>query len=129
MTTDIFKVLDAGDKLSGFGFIAEGAGFANKIKLIILMGPKAEKFIGFNVLFSNETPGFGSKISEDFFNDQFIGAPAGKLELAKTGDSKVIDAQIVAITGATVSSDAVINIFNTYIDSIKKKLQEKGLVN
>ena len=38
------------------------------------------------------------------------------------------DTEIIAITGATVTSDAVVTIFNNYIEQIKTKLQEKGLL-
>jgi hypothetical protein len=34
----------------------------------------------------------------------------------------------VAISGATVSSEAVVKIFNTYTGEIKKQLQQKGLI-
>jgi major membrane immunogen (membrane-anchored lipoprotein) len=52
----------------------------------------------------------------------------GKLNLIKKGDNKKIDNEIVAISGATVSSTAVVNIFNNYLEQIKKQLTEKGLI-
>lgn len=121
--TDIYKALDANGETIGFAFIAVGPGFADKIKLVIAVGGRCEKFFGFKVLSSNETPGFGSKIVEDYFADQFIAAPADKFEISKTGDPGKIDSRIVAISGATVSSEAVVKIFNLYIDTIKEKLQ------
>ena len=139
-TTNIYKALKVlGDDGSGIGFafVAVGAGFADKIKLVIAIDGKCEKFFGFKVLSSNETPGFGSKIADDNpesdedFVDQFKGAPAQEVELIKTGKLEVIkkiDSQIVAISGATVSSDAVVKIFNTYTDKIREQLQQKGLI-
>ncbi len=120
--TDIYKAVDSESKTTGYAFIAEGSGFADKIKLVIALDAKAEKFLGFKVLSSNETPGFGSKISEAYFSNQFIGAPAAILELTKIGSPEKIDNQIVAISGATVSSQAVADIFNTYIDTVRDKL-------
>jgi len=131
--TDIYKGVDDVNNVTGFAFIASGAGFADKIKLVIAVDKTSEKFLGFKVLSSNETPGFGSKIAEDEaesdddFADQFKGAPAGKFELIKTGKAevrKVIDSQIVAISGATVSSEAVVKIFNTYFEQVKGKIKE-----
>ena len=136
-TTDIYKAIDENGKSIGFAFVAVGAGFADKIKLVIAVDGECEKFLGFKVLASNETPGFGSKIAIDTaesdidFVDQFKGAPTGKVELIKTGKVEVIkkiDDQIVAISGATVSSEAVVKIFNTYTGEIKKQLQQKGLI-
>jgi Na+-translocating ferredoxin:NAD+ oxidoreductase RnfG subunit len=79
------------------------------------------------VLASNETPGFGDKIKKDYLGRQFEGAPAGRLELVKTGDEGKIDSEIVAISGATVSSEAVVKTFNTYIGKVKEQLQAKGM--
>jgi len=126
--TDIYKALDSDKNIIAFAFVAEGPGFQDKIKLVIAVDRKCEKFFGFKVLSSNETPGFGSKIKESFFGEQFQGVPAGKMELVKTGEANTIDSEIVAITGATVSSEAVVKIFNKYTDKIKERLQTEGLI-
>ncbi len=125
--TDIYQALDDSGSSAGFAFVATGAGFADKIKLVIAVDAKCEKFLGFKVLSSNETPGFGDRIKEDYFGDQFKKAPAGELQLVKTGNPETIDSEIVAISGATVSSEAVVKIFNTYIDKVKEQLQAKEL--
>ncbi|MHC4617720.1 MAG: FMN-binding protein [Planctomycetota bacterium] len=127
LKTDIYQAVDRGGRTVGFAFIAVGSGFADKIKLVIAVDAKCEKLLGYKVLASNETPGFGDKIKEDYLGDQFKGAPAGTLELVKAGDDKKIDSEIVAISGATVSSEAVVKTFNTYIDKVKEQLQMKGL--
>jgi len=126
--TDIYKAVDSEGRSVGFAFIAVGSGFADKIKLVIAVDGRCEKFFGFKVLASNETPGFGDKIKEDYLGNQFKGVPAGELELVKTGDHERIDSEIVAISGATVSSQAVVDIFNVYIEKIREHLQTKGLV-
>jgi electron transport complex protein RnfG len=123
--TDIYKALGADDEILGFAFVASGAGFADKIKLVVAVNQNFENFFGFKVLASNETPGFGSKIKEEFFANQFEKAPAKKLILTKTGDDQQIDDQIVAISGATVSSEAVVKIINNFITQIKDKMQNK----
>lgn len=126
--TDIYKAVDSDNRITGFAFIASGSGFADKIKVIIAVDKNCEKFFGFDVLSSKETPGFGSRITDDFFRNQFKDAPAEKLHLVKTGDPEKIDNRIVAISGATVSSEAVVKIFNGYIANIKEQLQTKGLI-
>jgi electron transport complex protein RnfG len=123
--TDIYRARDAEGKTAGFAFVGVGSGFADKIKLVIAIDSKCEKLLGFDVLSSNETPGFGDKIKEKDFRNQFKGIGAGSLELIKAGKTK--DSEIVAISGATVSSESVVKIFNTYIDKIKEKIQEAGL--
>lgn len=127
--TDIYKALDKNDKIAGFAYITTGAGFADKIKLVIAVDQKCEKFFGFKVLSSNETPGFGDKIKKDYFADQFKKVPVGKMKLVRIGDDKKIDSQIVAITGATVSSEAVVKIVNDSVMQIKNLMQKEGFIN
>jgi electron transport complex protein RnfG len=126
---DVKKGASADGECVGWAFICEGSGFADKIKLVLTVDAAFEKLAGFGVLASNETPGFGDKIKGDFFRSQFQGAPAAQLELTKTGDDKKIDNEIVAISGATVSSEAVVKIVNNYIKQIKAQLQVKGLLS
>lgn len=127
--TDIYRASDSAGTTAGFAFVAEGAGFADKIKLVIAIDGGCNKFFGFKVLASRETPGFGSKIKEAFYGEQFRGAPAGDLICIKSGNAEIIDADIVAISGATVSSESVVKIFNTYIDDVKEELKAKELIN
>ena len=126
--TNIYKALDKQGDCAGFSFIAVGAGFADKIELVVATDARCEKLLGFNVLSSNETPGFGDKMKNDSFRNQFKDAPADKLSLVKIGDTGKIDNEIVAISGATVTSTAVINIFNKSVVSAKEQLQKKGLI-
>jgi electron transport complex protein RnfG len=126
--TDIKKAVDSEGDCIGWAFICEGSGFADKIKLVLTADASFEKLKGFGVLASNETPGFGDKIKNDYFRNQFIEAPAIQLILSKTGDAQKIDAEIIAISGATVSSEAVVTILNNYIQQVKTQLQEKGLI-
>lgn len=126
--TDIYKAIDAQGNCAGFIFIAAGAGFADKIELVIAVDANCGKFLGFQVLSANETPGFGDRIKDAGFSNQFKGAPAWGLALIKIGDTGKIDNEIVAISGATVTSTAVINIFNKSVVSVKEQLQQKGLI-
>jgi len=124
----IKKAVADDGKCVGWAFKCEGSGFADKIKLVLTVDAGFEKLKGFGVLASNETPGFGDQIKLPYYRKQFIGAPAEKLVLSKTGDPEKIDSEIVAISGATVSSEAVVHIVNTFLPQIKSQIQTKGLV-
>jgi electron transport complex protein RnfG len=126
--TDIYKALDKQGNCAGFAFVAAGTGFADKIELVVAVDARCEKLFGYNVLSSNETPGFGDRIKSAGFSNQFKGAPAERLSLIKIGDAGKIDNEIVAISGATVTSTAVINIFNKSVIGVKEQLQKKGLI-
>ncbi len=127
---EVKKGLDADGNLVGWAFICEGSGFADKIKLVVGVDAAFEKMAGFGVLSSNETPGFGDKITikDGFFQSQYKGAPVAELTLSKIGDADKIDSEIIAISGATVTSEAVVKIFNTFLLPIKENMKEAGLL-
>ncbi|MBA7632754.1 Na(+)-translocating ferredoxin:NAD(+) oxidoreductase complex subunit G [subsurface metagenome] len=116
------------DECVGWSFNAAGSGFADKIELVVAVDKDFQKLAGFDVLASNETPGFGDQIKYDYYRDQFKGAPAEELKLIASGNPKKIDSEIVAITGATVSSEAVVEIINNSITQIKNQMQDKRLI-
>jgi electron transport complex protein RnfG len=126
--SDVYEALSADGKCIGWAFVAEGSGFADKIELVIAVDDNFEKLAGFDVLSSNETPGFGDQIKLDYYRNQFKSAPAMKLELLKTGDTQKVDSEIIAITGATVSSQAVVDILNNNVEQIRNQLLAKGLI-
>jgi electron transport complex protein RnfG len=124
----IFEILSGDKQRLGWSFNAHGSGFAGPVELVVAVDRDFEKIMGFDVLASSETPGFGDQIKSDYYRKQYAGAPAEQLALTKTGNPGVADTQIVAITGATVSSQAVVDIVNTFLTQIKSQMQEKGLV-
>ena len=126
---EVKKGLDVSNNLVGWAFVCEGSGFADKIKLVVATDAAFEKLAGFGVLSSNETPGFGDKINtsgEGSFQSQFMGVPVVQLELVKSGNAETIDSQIVAISGATVTSQAVVDIFNMFLLPVKEALVNNG---
>jgi len=128
MTSSIYAAVSETNAPTGWVFTCEGSGFQDKIELVVAVDEGFREFAGYAVLSSNETPGFGDKIKQLYFRSQFKGAPVDMLELVKTGDDKMIDGKIVAITGATVSSQAVVDIINNVAGQIRTQLQEKGLL-
>lgn len=127
---DVKKGLDNAGNLVGWAFMAEGAGFADKIQLVVAVNAGFDKLAGYSVLSSSETPGFGDKIAlpGGYYQSQFHDLPLQELVLQKSGDPGVIDENIVAISGATVSSQAVVNILNNYTGKVKDKLAEMKLL-
>jgi electron transport complex protein RnfG len=124
----IYKALSADGECIGWEFNAEGTGFADKIEMIIAVDKNFEKIAGIDFASLNETPGFGSRAEQPYFRNQFAQAPAGELKLTKTGDAGKIDSEIVAITGATVTSTAVVNSVNNYVKPVKEYMLNKGLI-
>jgi electron transport complex protein RnfG len=124
----IYKALSADSQCVGWTFTAEGSGFADKIQMIIAVDKNFEKINGIDFASINETPGFGDRAKQPAFRSQFTQAPAEDLKLTKIGDAGKIDAEIVAITGATVTSTAVVNSVNNYMKPVKEYMLSKGLI-
>ena len=122
---EVYRAMSEAGECVGWSFNAAGSGFADKIELVVAVDKDFEKLAGFDVLASNETPGFGDQIKYDYYRDQFKGAPAEELKLIPSGDPKKIDAEIVAISGATVSSESVVEIINNFLRQIKEQMQQK----
>ncbi len=117
-----------GGKCVGWSFAVSGSGFADKIDLVVAVDADFEKLAGYDVLMSNETPGFGDKIKDHFYRDQFKGAPIGELKVLTSGNAAKIDSEIIAISGATISSEAVVAILNDTLTRIKEQMEKKGLI-
>ena len=122
---DVYKAV-TGEDCFGWTFNAVGPGFQDKIELIIAVDKDFKTIAGFDVLASNESPGTGDKIKEIEFRKQFEDKSAAKLELIKSGEAK--DNKILAISGATISSEAVVKIINHYIKEVREEMQRKGLL-
>jgi electron transport complex protein RnfG len=122
---DVYEA-KAGKECLGWSFNAIGPGFQDKIELVIAVDKDFKTIAGFDVLTSNESPGTGDKIKGDKFRDRFKGKPAEKLELIKSGKAK--DNEILAISGATISSESVVKIINHYIKEVREEMQRKGLL-
>ncbi|MHC4265275.1 MAG: FMN-binding protein [Planctomycetota bacterium] len=127
--SNLFKGLSDVNDCIGWAFQCRGPGFQDKIELVVAVDKDFENFQGFSVLFSNETPGFGDKIKLPQWQSQFSGAPAEVLQLVKIGDVESIDSEIVAISGATVSSDAVVKLLNNCVAQVKNEMINKGLIH
>jgi electron transport complex protein RnfG len=109
----VFGAYDEDGKLVGYGIPSEGAGFQDTIKLIYGYDPSNEKIVGMEVLESKETPGLGDKIIKDQeFIDNFKGLSIKPEVIAvKPGTDKQPN-EVDTISGATISSKAVVKIIN-----------------
>jgi len=117
----IYNLLDKFDNSIGYAFSAQGQGYQGKIKLLAVANPSLGFLAGIEVVESLETPGLGAKIQESAFKEQFNKLSIlNEIELLKQEPTK--GSQIKAITGATVSSRAVVNILNKRLEKLKEQI-------
>ena len=88
----------------GYAFMASGTGYSGDINILVGL-EDAETVKGISILSQTESPGIGSRITTDEkFLNQFIGLPLSGASLTQDGG------QVDGLTGATISSRAVVDI-------------------
>lgn len=107
-----YRALDANNNLVGYCFFRDQSGSQDVISLAGGIDTDY-KVTGVKIMSHAETPGMGALIVKPSFTDQFKGVAQSDLMLKKKGGA------IDAITGATVSSQAVIDGIQVKIDEIK----------
>jgi len=98
----LYTVLSGGEPI-GHAFMAQGRGYGGTIDILIGLKPDNKSLQGIKIITQQETPGLGAKIINTSFLDQFNGVGVNEVELSRNGG------KIDAITGATISSTAVVN--------------------
>ncbi len=111
--TKMFVGFDEAGTRTGVAVEAAEPGFADDVKLMIGFDPATGALTGYAVLGQKETPGLGDKIEKDSaFGAQFPGKVA---PLVGTKAAAADPSTVHTITGATISSRAVIKIINNAV--------------
>ena len=130
----LYRVFDSPEpgkeKLLGWAYVAKGKGFGGDIKLLIGLNPQADGLLGIDVLEDVETPGFGNYINDEKRWKSKFRPRDGKalsldrnLVVIKTTPKKPY--QIQAITGATISSKAVVSIINNTAGKVAARIKQE----
>ncbi len=105
----------------GIAFKAEGVGFQGNIVLMVGLDMDYLELKGIRVLEQLETPGLGNRIGEPEFEGQFRGVRIKpRIEYIKYRKPEKPN-QIQAITGATISSEAVVKNINRAVSDVLEK--------
>lgn len=124
----VYKGIDGDGKPVGLAFIADGGGFQGNIRIMVGLSTDYLKLKGIKVLEQNETPGLGNRIKEPEFEDQFKGLEVKpKIEYIKYRKPEKPN-QIKAITGATISSDAVVKNINNAVEKVLKNFPQEEVL-
>jgi len=124
----VYQGLDADGRSVGLAFIADGGGFQGNIRIMVGLSVDYLKLKGIKVLEQNETPGLGNRIKEPAFEGQFKGLEIKpKVEYIKYRKPEKPN-QIQAITGATISSDAVVKNINNAVEKVLKAFPQEEVL-
>ena len=112
----------------GVAFEAVGNGFQGKVSIMLGLTPDFKEITGIKILEQIETPGLGTKIVEDpthkqdpyWFSNQFKEIKTEPEITVVKNTKPTKPTEIQAITGATISSKAVVRILNENIKLAKE---------
>ena len=109
----VFGGYDADGRLVGYAIPSAGPGFQDTIALLYGYLPAERKVVGMEILQSRETPGLGDKIYKDSsFVANFDALSIDPQIVTVKKGTKAAANEVDAITGATISSKAVVRIIN-----------------
>ncbi|KOA21459.1 electron transport complex subunit RnfG [Clostridium homopropionicum DSM 5847] len=118
--SEVNKAVKGSDTV-GYTVKISTKGYGGLIEMVVGIS-KEGKVEGIKILNHSETPGLGAKAPEPEFSGQFKGKPTDKpLVVVKTAPSG--DNQIQAITGSTITSNAVTKGVNDAVDFFKTELK------
>ena len=116
---EAYAAKDADGNIIGYALNVTSKGFGGNVTMA--MGLTADgKITGISFTELNETAGLGMKADEPAFKEQFTGK-GGKLTLVKGTASG--EQEVSAITGASVTSNAVISAVNAGLDLYESVLK------
>lgn len=116
VTVEKITVAKSGDKTLGWALtVTSHEGYGGDITLA--MGVASDgTLMGISIITQSETAGLGAKCKDTDFTDRFAGIAGGEVTLVKTEPAH--SGEVQAISGATVTSDAVIGAVNAGLEYI-----------
>jgi electron transport complex protein RnfG len=123
----VYGGYDEQGEFVGFAMPGAGPGFQDTIALLYGYRPSEQIVVGMEILASRETPGLGDKIYKDAVWVAGFSALSVDPEIVavKKGTAAAAN-EIDAITGATISSKAVVRIINETHAAWRERLPESG---
>ncbi len=99
--------------------VAHGYGGA----IVMIVGVDENKrIVDYRIMQHNETPGLGEIAKKDRFRKQFAGRDRNVLEVTKRGE----EGKVQAITGATITTVAVVKAIRSALESLDNPAPETG---
>jgi len=105
-----------GDQKIGKVYRVGSKGYGGQIVLLIAISTQTNTMVGMRVLEHQETPGLGSEITSSYFQEQFQNKPLT--------DSFELNRDIQALSGATISSRAVIQACQGVLTELGKEADQ-----
>ena len=116
---------DENETLVGYTVTATKNGYGGPIQVMIGILNGENSVNGVSILSQTETPGLGANATQSEFTDQYKQEAPERFNVVKTPDVKT--AEIEAITGSTITSQAVTDAVNNALKVYNSTLKDKEL--
>lgn len=107
-----YRGVDSSGNVVGYAVKRNQVGAQGVIQLIAGISADYSSITGMQVMKHSETPGLGALITTPEFQGQFVNKPVSDVSLKSKGG------QVDAITGATISSQAVVDALHGAVDYV-----------
>lgn len=119
-------------KLIGFAVHASGTGFQDQITMMFGTDTSLSKISRLTILEQLETPGLGAKITDEtaflqFWENKDINVSLTLRKPAVGSAGELLPSEVNTITGATISSEAVLNTVNLSLERLRNIKNEGKL--
>jgi Na+-translocating ferredoxin:NAD+ oxidoreductase subunit G len=113
----IYRGTSAADELLGYAVRVRTQGYGGTITLLVGLSADLQSIRGIEVVEQIETPGLGGNITTESFQEQFAGLDAQEqISYVKNVEPDPAENEIQAISGATITSKAVVSGINATLD-------------
>ncbi len=120
--------------LIGFAIHASGVGFQDKITFMLGTNISLTRISSLTILDQKETPGLGAKITDResfllYWKNKDCSSKISLRKPAVSSPDELSPTEINTITGATISSEAVLNTVNSSLEQVRRLIKEGKLIS
>jgi electron transport complex protein RnfG len=121
----VYECFDAEGRPLGWAIPASDFGFQDRIHVVFGLSLDARSVLGLSVVENKETPGLGNRIGEDAWRAQYAGLDASQAVTVVKRPRRDESREVQAISGATISSQAVTRMVNDANRELGPELREE----
>jgi len=117
----------AGGETLGYAVRLETQGYGGTIIMLVGLSEDAQTIRGLSIVEQVETPGLGGNITREDFREQFEGLDATEqLSYVKNIEPDPSENQVQALSGATITSGAIVSGINAQLDEARRIIQRQA---
>jgi Na+-translocating ferredoxin:NAD+ oxidoreductase subunit G len=123
-TMEVYRVFDGAGEPVGYAMVTGANGFQSFINVMVGLSQDLNTVTAIEILSHNETPGLGTLITDPDYKDQFRGLSTTPNIVWVKGVEPEAPNEVQTVTGATISSRAVVEIVDDAVAELRAMQEE-----